>query len=124
MTTLYTFINFLLSLFLQLGVLLLLYGLFRLVFRQELGWKLFYALISFSITFIIGAFGGSALLTFVLRGFSALENTLVVRDGNSFVVLLMELSFFWTLLLFLPMFFLFFYSYVSAIFTKQEQLQL
>jgi hypothetical protein len=113
-------LNFLLTLVIQVTFLLVLYALLRVLLRQELGWKLIYATSCFILTFLIAAVGSPSLLHYLLRGSGNVEEHFVVRDGNSFVVLLMELSLFSAFLITFPLVVFYFWTYISASLTSYE----
>lgn len=122
MTILNNTLNFLLTIIFQISLAFFLYFCLRILFRQELGWKFVYATFSFLCIFLIAALGSSSLLSYLLQGFGTLEERFVVRDGNSFVVLLMELSLFWAFLLTIPLFIFYLYTYMSASLTLNESI--
>lgn len=117
-------LNFLFVLIVQLFILCVIYLFVRLLFRQEFGWKLLYLFLSAFFTFLLGALGAASLLNYLLRDFGFLEDRFVVRDGNSFVALLMDLSLFTTFLFIFPLLIFFIYTYLSSSLTVFEREQL
>lgn len=115
-----SFLNIFFSLLFQLILLGLIYAVLRLLFRQEFGWKLFYWGLSLLLTFVVGVTGVSSVLSCFLRGFMGQEDRFIIRDGNSFVVLLMELTLFYSSLLTIPILVIFIYSYITSSLTKIE----
>jgi hypothetical protein len=115
--------NFLFVLVFQIFLLCVSYLFVRLLFRQELGWKLLYFVLSSFFTFLVGASGAPSLLNYLLRDFGFLEDRFIIRDGNSFVALLMELALFSTFLFVVPLLIFFVYSYLSSSLTVFEREQ-
>jgi hypothetical protein len=72
--------------------------------------------------FCVAALGASSLLQYLLQGCGTLEERFVVRDGNSFVVLLMDLSLFSGFLLVFPLIVFYLYTYISGSLTTYENL--
>src|SRR5690242_15970993 len=103
-----------------LGVLFVYFG-FKVLFKPELGWKIFYLCISVLSVIIIGGFGVSSLLEYLFRDYGVFGHFFVIRDSNSFVVLLMELVLFGTFLLTMPVFVYLLYTYIVTSLTKSEK---
>lgn len=124
MSSFSSLLNFFLILIVQIFLLSVLYLFVRLLFRQELGWKFFYLVLSLFCAFCVSTFGASSLLNYLLRDFGVLEDRFIIRDGNSFVALLLDLALFSTFLFVLPLLMFYIYSYVSSSLTVFEREQL
>lgn len=106
-----------------LGVLFLYFG-FRVLFKPELGWKIFYIFVSILGAIVIGSFGVSSLLQYLFRDYGVIGHFFIIRDTNAFVVLLMELVLFSTFFVTFPTIVYLLYTYIVASLTKTEKTQL
>jgi len=104
--------------------LFLAYFFFKVLVRQELGWKILYYLFCFFSVLIVSSFGISSLLQYLFCEYEALGYSFVIRDGNSFVALLMEMAIFSAFLLTFPVGVCYLYMYLSSSLTLDERQQL